>query len=79
MTREAAEHFCPWKPKALLTTAAVAASRSAVSSTTMASLPPISRKARFSQSWPGWTCAARLPMPIPTSLEPVKLIKRQRI
>ena len=53
ISREHAEHFCPWKPNAAATTPFAASSRSAVSSTRMKSLPPISRIARLIQSWPG--------------------------
>ena len=50
--REQAEHFWPWKPKAAATMPFAASSRSAVSSTMIASLPPISRIARLIQIWP---------------------------
>ena len=55
ISREHAEHFCPWKPNAAATTPLAASSRSAVSSTRMKSLPPISSTARLIQSWPGAT------------------------
>src|SRR6266849_1763090 len=76
MAREPAEHFCPWKPKAEATIPSAAASRSAVSSTTTASLPPISRMVRLSQRCPLRGLAASSLIRRPTSREPVKAVKR---
>ena len=71
-----AEHFWPWNPKAPATAASAARSRSAVSSTIIASLPPISVNTRLSQFCPGCTLAARSLMRMPVATDPVKLMKR---
>ncbi len=76
MRREHAEHFWPWKPNADRTTSAAATSRSHVSSTIRASLPPISMYARLSHFWPGRTIAERSAIRSPTSLDPVKFTNR---
>ena len=76
MAREQAEHFWPWKPKAEATTCDAAKSKSASSSTTMKSLPPISRTARLTQSWPGRLRGAFWLIRRPTSFEPVKAMNR---
>ena len=52
INRDAAEHFCPCNPKAR-THHQQPAFRSAVSSTIIRPLPPISMKARLSHFWPG--------------------------
>src|SRR6185312_7800456 len=74
--REQAEHFCPLKPKAEATTPSTAESRSQSASTTIESLPPISRTVRLIQSCPLRGCAARALMSNPTSFEPVKAMNR---
>ena len=80
ISREHAEHFCPWKPKADATTAVAASSRFFQSrSTMMASLPPISATTRLIQSWPGRDLAASSLMCRPTSFEPVNEMKRRRV
>jgi len=67
ITREQAEHFWPWKPKAEYTTPITASSRSASSSMMMAFLPPISATTRLrgpgrAGRWPPCRgCAAPLP------------------
>ena len=74
ITREQAEHFCPWKPNPLCTTATTASSRSASSSTMIAFLPPISAITRFTSRLPGDAVAAVACALIasPTAREPVK-------
>ncbi len=76
MAREHAEHFCPLKPKADATTPCTAASRSQSALTMIESLPPISRIVRLIQICPCFVWAARAWISSPTSLEPVKAIKR---
>src|SRR5258708_4705312 len=78
IARERAEHFCPWKPNAEVTMAFAAASTSAVSSTMIESLPPISRMVRLIHFWPGRGLAASSLMRRPTSREPVNETKRVR-
>src|SRR5262249_37582312 len=69
-TPEHAEHFCPEYPKADATTPSTAASRSAVSSTTMVSFPPISATTRLIQICPSAVFEASSLMCSPTSLDP---------
>src|SRR6478672_5651394 len=76
ITREHAEHFCPWNPNADAATPSTAASRLASAATTMESLPPISRIVRLIQTWPGLGCAARKLISSPTSRDPVKAMNR---
>ena len=76
MAREHAEHFWPWNPKAACATPSTAESISASASTTIPSLPPISRMVRLIHTWPGAWVAALLLMSSPTSREPVNAMKR---
>src|SRR5665213_2522169 len=61
-----------------LITGPTAASRSASSATTIASLPPISAITRLIQRWPGGVLAASSLIRSPTPLEPVNAMKRVR-
>ena len=78
ITRLHAEHFWPWKPKALWRTPSTASSRSALSSMIRAFLPPISQTTFLTNSWPSRGSPAALMMSRPTALLPVNAISATR-
>ena len=77
IAREQAEHFWPWKPKALTTTPLAARVEVRVLVDDDGVLAAhLERSARLIQIWPSLALAADSLMRSPTSLEPVNAMKR---